>query len=193
MRLTRWPVAVLVGAAVAGGTATADIDGDRFSADRYGQTIEVTAPRNWTPSQRRGYPSVLLWLTRRDPPGRMLLSAERLARRTDAARYAARAKTALEALGFAVRPPQLHAQTGAYWFDFDNGKTFLRQAVLVVGDVGYALTLAAPDSRTRGQHLRAFDAALRSVRVRRSSTASAGAGPVDRDAGVPPRDAGAPP
>ena len=49
--------------------------------------------------------------------------------------------------------------------DFDDGKHFLRQALLVPSQlgIGYALTLSAPDARTRGSLLRAFDYTLRSI------------------------------
>jgi hypothetical protein len=147
--------------------ARAEVDGDAFALELWGWTVELTSPRNWIPSEERSYPSILLWMVRRDPPGKMLLSAEKLDGVKGAFDYATRTTQLLEALGFAVRDPQLHGPTGAYWIDFDNGRVYLRQAFLVVGGVGYALTLSARDSRTRGSHLRAFDAALRSIHIRR--------------------------
>jgi hypothetical protein len=68
-------------------------------------------------------------------------------------------------MGFRVRVPQLHAATGAQWIDAENGTSFVREAFLVAGHLGYTLTLAADSSRARSQHLRAFDAALRSIRL----------------------------
>jgi hypothetical protein len=95
----------------------------------------------------------------------MLFSAEPLVDVTDAQTYATQTVAHLEKLGFTVRAPQLHSATGAYWMDFDDGKQFLRQALLVPSQlgIGYALTLSAPDASTRGQLLRAFDYTLRSI------------------------------
>lgn len=150
----------------------ADIDGDSFQRELWGWTVTLRAPKNWSPSEERSYPSILVWLVRRDPPGKMLLSAEQLEDTKNASVYAQRTSVLLEALGFTVRKPQLHAQTGAYWIDFDNGEVYLRQGFLVIGDVGYSLTLAARNSRTRGQHLRAFDFALRSIKIKRGQPES---------------------
>ena len=179
-----------------GATARADLDGDLFTRELFGYQVSLVTPKNWNPTEERSYPSVLLWMSRRDPPGRMLLSAERLDGSLDAFGYAKRSTALLETLGFTVRPPQLHSSTGAYWIDFDNGAVYLRQAFLVVGPVGYALTLSAPDSRTRGQHLRAFDYALRHIAIHRADRsqpapeAAPPAGAPIEDADEPALDAG---
>jgi hypothetical protein len=167
--MKRIALAATVFAAIAAIAASsrANIDGDSFQRELWGWTVSMRAPKNWSPSEERSYPSILLWLVRRDPPGKMLLSAEQLEDTNSASDYAEHTTKLLEALGFTVRKPQLHAQTGAYWIDFDNGEVYLRQAFLVIGDVGYALTLSARNSRTRGQHLRAFDFALRSIKIKR--------------------------
>jgi len=180
-------------------TARADIDGDVFTRDEWELSVSLTGPSNWVLSEERSYPSVWLWMVRRDPPGRMLLSAEQLARPMGARDYATRSAKLLESLGFAVRKPQLHSQTGAYWVDFDNGQVYLRQAFMVVGDIGFALSLAARDSRTRGSHLRAFDAALRSIKIHKArpqhdqppGAPRPGAGAKDDEA-IETQDAGAP-
>jgi hypothetical protein len=152
--------------------ARADIDGDLFTRTVFSYEVQLVTPKNWIPSEERSYPSIILWLTRREPPGRMVLSAERIDRRESSLAYAERTRSLLRTLGYRVRRPRLHAQTGAYWIDFDHEGTYLRQAFLVVGDVGFALTLSANDSRTRGQHLRSFDAALRTLSVRPASAPS---------------------
>jgi hypothetical protein len=99
----------------------------------------------------------------------MLFAAEILETELDSQSYALATSKKLEKLGFRVRAPQLHSATGAYWMDFDNGKSFLRQAVLVPADsgTGYSLTLSTNDNRTRGKLLRAFDLSLRSIRRKR--------------------------
>ncbi|HTM22800.1 MAG TPA: hypothetical protein VL172_19895, partial [Kofleriaceae bacterium] len=155
------------------GRAGADIDGDQFSSS--GWQVSIRAPKNWQLTEQTSYPNILLWMTRKNPDGRMLLSAEAHVSAADAEEYAKVTAGVLTKLKFTVRTAQRHAATGAWWFDFDNcgdnptcaGKVFLRQAFLVENGVGYSLTLAAPDARTRGMHLRAFDAALRSLVINR--------------------------
>lgn len=166
--------AAVVAAAALTAPARADIDGDEFRSRDY--PVSIRAPKNWHPTEHTSYPNILLWMTRKNPDGRMLLAAERQVERIDAEAYARRTAEVLTQLGFTVRTAQRHAATGAWWFDFDNcgeqptcpGKVFLRQALLVEEGVGYSLTLAASDARTRGQHLRAFDAALRSLVIDRN-------------------------
>ena len=161
------------------GFAAAEIDGDRYRSKPW--KVRMSAPKDWQISEQTSYPNVLLWMVRRNPAGRMLLTAEKHTAKIDALAYATRTIEVLENMGFTVRKPQLHSATGAYWIDFDNcrepskgceGKMFLRQAFLVVDDIGYALTLAADDSRTRGRHLHAFDYALRSIRIDRDKSAN---------------------
>jgi hypothetical protein len=154
-------VLVAVLASTLGAPAQADLQGDHFESLDW--KIRLHAPSNWRVTERTGYPNVLLRLSRRDPDGKIFLSAEKVEKGTDVLRYAGRTTRVLAAIGFSVRAPQLHNATGAYWIDADNGHSYLRQAYLVAGGIAYALTLAAPDSRTRSQHLRAFDAALRSL------------------------------
>jgi hypothetical protein len=161
------------------GSARADIDGDRFESETW--RVSMKAPKNWQLTETTSYPSILLWMVRRTPDGKMLLSAEKLDASMDALAYAKATSTLLEKRGFRVRAPQLHASTGAYLIDFDNEKTFLRQALLVTNGVGYALTLSAKDTRTRSQHLRAFDYALRKIRPMRKSSKDEEAPPGSAD------------
>jgi hypothetical protein len=151
-------VAVMTGGARA---VWGDVDGARFESTEW--KVRLTAPRNWQLTERTSYPNVLLWMAH-PPDARMLLSAEYVSDGETAASYAARTSKLLETIGFKLRAPQVHSATGAFWIDFDNGKSYLREAFLVIGNIGYALTLSAPDSRRRSQNLRAFDYALRSIR-----------------------------
>lgn len=173
-------------AGIVGGLAVADIEGDRFTSDEW--RVTVTAPRGWLLTEQTSYPNILLWMVRHDPAGKMLLSAERVEPDLDALAYANRTLALLEPLGFEGRAPTVHSSTGAYYSDLDNGVTFLRQAYLVSDGIGYSLTLAAGDATIRGQHSRAFDYALRSIRVRRGptrteSTDAGAADPPGADAG----------
>jgi hypothetical protein len=147
-------------------SARADIEGDRFESKPW--RIRMSAPRNWQLTERTAYPNILLRLVRRAPDGKMMLAAERLAAGETAQAYARRTADILRSMRFEVRSPQLHPSTGAYFVDSQGRGAFLRQAFLVAGGVGYSLTLSAPDNRTRSQHLRAFDYALRSIQIMRS-------------------------
>jgi hypothetical protein len=166
--------------------ARADVNGDTFVSTAW--RVRLTAPRGWQISERSSYPNVLLWMMRRSPRGRMLLSAEHLPPGQTVMAYAERTAGKLERLGFRVRAPQLHSSTGAYWIDADNGTSFLRQAFLVAGGTGYTLTLASESNRIRSQHLRGFDSALRTLRVLQPDETPAakdddGAAPPSSDAG----------
>lgn len=153
--------------AMAAPMALAEIEGDRFESSVW--RVQMTAPANWQLTEQTAYPSLLLRLERRDPRGLMLLGAEKVAEGTSTRDYAKQVSEKLEALRFEVRAPQLHTTTGAAILDFQNGSAFLRQALLVKGTIAYSLTLSAADARTRGSHLRAFDAALRSIRPLRGA------------------------
>ncbi|HUS67213.1 MAG TPA: hypothetical protein VMZ28_21895 [Kofleriaceae bacterium] len=146
--------------------AHADIEGDRYVSPTW--RVRITAPKNWQLTDKTAYPSVLLRMVRRAPEGKILLTAERLPAGTDALTYASKTIELLRGMQFNVRAPQLHSSTGAYYVDAQRPGTFLRQAYLVAGGFGYSLTLAAPDHRTRTQHLRAFEFALRSITILRA-------------------------
>lgn len=148
-----------------GGGARADIEGEQFVSGVW--RVRLSAPRGWQMTEKTAYPSVLLRMVRRAPDGKMLLTAERVEPGTDARAYALRTAELLKKLGFAVRAPQLHSSTGAYFIDSSRGASYLRQAFLVAGTTGYSLTLEAPSNRVRSQHLRAFDYTLRSVQTLR--------------------------
>jgi hypothetical protein len=160
-------VATLLLAAVAS-TARAEVEGEEFTSTEW--RIRLTAPKNWQLTEQTAYPNILLRIERRDPRGVILLAAERAPRDTRTRDYAIDVTRRLEQLGFKTRAPSLHATTGAFVIDFDNGKAYLRQAVLVVDGIGYSLTLSAPDARIRGQHLRAFENVLRELEPLRRTT-----------------------
>ena len=74
--------------------------------------------------------------------------------------YAVKTAEQLKKMRFEVRPPQLHSSTGAYFVDSHRGASYLRQAFLVSGTIGYSLTLEAPSNRVRSQQLRAMAGAV---------------------------------
>jgi len=159
-------VVVAVLALVAGiASVRADIEGEQFQSGTW--RVRLSAPRGWQLTEKTSYPSVLLRMVRRAPDGKMLLTAERISPGTDARAYALKTVELLKRMRFEVRPPQLHSSTGAYFIDSHRGESYLRQAFLVSGTIGYSLTLEAPSNRIRSQHLRAFDYTLRSVQILR--------------------------
>lgn len=105
-------------------------------------------------------------MVRQNPAGKMLLSAERVSGTLSSAQYANRTRKILQGMGFKTRTPQPHP-SGAYYLDFFNKRSHLRQALLVVDGIGYALTLSAPTRADRVKHLRSFEAALQSISIDR--------------------------
>lgn len=159
--------------------AYAEIDGNSFHSSAW--RIHISAPAGWSLSDQSSYPSILLWMYRRDLPGKMLLSVERLRQKQTSLQYAQETSNALKVLGFRVGTPQLHAATGSYWIDADKASVYLRQALLVSGSVGYSLTLSAENPSIRKQHVRAFDSALRSIRIDRELPATPTSTPTTRN------------
>jgi hypothetical protein len=168
--------------------ASADIEGDQFVSAEW--RVRLTAAKNWQLTEKTAYPSVLLRMVRRAPDGKMLLTAERVKAGTDGRAFALRTAELLRKMGFTVRPPQLHSSTGAYFIDSNRGGSFLRQAFLVDKEVGYSLTLEAPNNRTRSQHLRAFDFTLRSIQILREEEVPAATGEKPAEDTPPPPAAG---
>jgi hypothetical protein len=167
--------------------AIAELDGDRFRSDTW--RVSLTTPRNWQASEQSSYPNILVLMVASNPRGKMLLSAERLEGVRDADTYARNTAAILAKLGFQVGAPRAHP-TGAFWLEYDNGKAFLRQAFVVADGYGYALTLSADSVHGRTQHLRAFDATLRSLRPDRQGSRE---GPVRPADGEAKPDSAAPP
>lgn len=151
--------------AAIGGAARADIEGEQFQSGTW--RVRLSAPRGWQLTEKTAYPSVLLRMVRRAPDGKMLLTAERVEAGTDARAYAMKTVELLKRMNFAVRAPQLHSSTGAYFVDSHRGDSYLRTAFLVSGTIGYSLTLECASNRIRSQHLRAFDYTLRSLQILR--------------------------
>ncbi len=158
-------LAALALIAIAGQAARADIEGEQFQSGAW--RVRLTAPRGWQLTEKTAYPSVLLRMVRRAPDGKMLLTAERVEAGTDARALALKTAELLKKMKFAVRAPQLHSSTGAYFIDSQRGDSYLRTAFLVSGTIGYSLTLECASNRIRSQHLRAFDFTLRSLQILR--------------------------
>jgi hypothetical protein len=51
------------------------------------------------------------------------------------------------------------------WFEYDDGRHFLRQAIALSSDRAFSLLLSAPTSDARATHSRAFEQALRTLQL----------------------------
>ncbi|ACY17402.1 hypothetical protein [Haliangium ochraceum] len=144
------------------GVAAAQVDTGRAESKEW--RIRISVPEEWRYSMQSSYPRVIVWMYRSKPDGTMTLTAERGQGISASIAFARQTVTELGRLGYQIETaPQVHAATQAAWIEFSDGRTFSRQAFLILGDTVYVLTLSAPDERTRSQHLRAFDYALRSM------------------------------
>ena len=148
--------------------------------------IRLVVPRGWRESDAPSYPGVLLWLMR--PETKIVLTAEPFTR----ALYcswpitcrASHEITTVEAkLACALRQKlvdeRMHigpiqegpkeneaAGLASVWFDYDDGKHFLRQAIAFSpDDYAISLVLSAGSKEARAIHGRAFEQALRTLHV----------------------------
>jgi hypothetical protein len=74
------------------------------------------------------------------------------------------------------------------WFEYDDGKRFLRHAIAFSSDRAVSLVLSAPSSETRAALSRGFEQALRTLRLL-SPEETARAEGIDAGAAVVPGDA----
>lgn len=131
----------------------------------------MRVPRTWNGTAATSYPNVLLWMSHRNPQGKMLLTAEPVKPGETAFTYAKRTASVLTKLGFEVRAPQPHG-VSAFTVRFNNEHVFLRQALIVSQGTGYALTISAGSREVLRRHMRAFDLALGSIRLTRNGNSA---------------------
>lgn len=164
--------------------SAADLDGQVFTSrpDR----LQLLVPRGWRVSDQKSYPGMLLWMARSQPQGQIELTAEDFTRelycswpvtcRTSrdplpAAKYACALRTKLEAMHLRVGPiqagPRENEAAGvpSVWFEYDDGKHFLRQAIAMSDDRAFSLVLSTPTADARATHTRAFEQALRTMQL----------------------------
>ena len=147
--------------------------------------LRMIVPRGWRATDHATYPGLLLWMMRTQPPGQIVLTAETFTRDlycswpracrdvidTPTNKYACALRTKLQAQKIAVGPnqagPKENQAAGlpSVWFEYDDGKRFLRQALAVTNDRAISLVLSAPSQEARSAHVRSFDQALRTLRV----------------------------
>ena len=156
-------------------------------ASRY---IRKDGKLGWRATDEPSYPGVLLWMMRSEPEGRLALTAEPFTREVYCSwpitcrsgkgaglSLPAKAACALRAklltqhmrtIGEAQAGPKENDDEGlpSVWFEYDDGKHFLRQAVAVAdaGDRAVGLVLEASSNDQRSSAVRPFEQALRTLR-----------------------------
>lgn len=159
--------------------------------------LRMVVPRGWRATDHATYPGLLLWMMRTQPPGQIVLSSEaftrelycswptscRAASDTPTMKYACALRAKLQAQRLRVGPTQAGPKENeaagipSVWFEYDDGKRFLRQAIAVTNDRAISLVLSTPTQSARSAHVRPFDQALRTLRILSAAEAApAGAG-----------------
>jgi hypothetical protein len=214
LRRAAFPLAVLATLAIVIGflveDSAADLENLVFTsrADR----LRLIVPRGWRASDQPSYPGLLLWMARGAPQGQMQLTAEAFTRELYCSwpitcrsghdslptKYACALRGKLEEQHLRVGPiqagPKDNEAAGlpSIWFEYDDGKHFLRHAVAFSADRAISLILSAPTSEGRATHTRAFEQALRTLHLlsaEETARVESAAG-LDAAAPRPPDDGG---
>ncbi|MFT3699157.1 MAG: hypothetical protein QM831_38780 [Kofleriaceae bacterium] len=171
--------------------ANAELENSVFTSRSDG--IRLVVPRGWRASDAPSYPGVLLWLMR--PEGKILLTSEPFTRQlycswpitcrssheldSPQAKFACALRQKLVNASFHIGPiqagPKENEDAGlpSVWFDYDDGKHFMRQAVALDEEHAFSLTLSATSTDARNSAVRAFDQTLRTLRPLTSEEAAA--------------------
>ena len=203
------PLALLVAIGVASGflvgESRADLEAQVFTSRPY--RLRLVVPRGWRATDQPSYPGLLLWMLRAQPEGQIVLTSEAFTRQrfcswpvacrssneSLSAKYACALRQKLAAQKIQVGPVQAGPKDNdaaglpSVWFEYDDGKRFLRQAVAVADDRAVTLVLSSPSNDARATNVRPFEQALRSLHTLTADETAAAAG---NDAGLPPADAG---
>ena len=160
----------------------AELENQVFTSKADG--LRIVVPRYWRATDQPSYPGVLLWMMRSEPEGRIALTAEpfthelycswpvtcRATHDGLAAKLACALRQRLQTqhmkLGAVQAGPKDNETAGmpSVWFEYDDGKHFLRHAVAITGDRAVSLVLSASTLDARASLSRPFDQALRTLR-----------------------------
>jgi hypothetical protein len=163
--------------------SSADLENSVFTSRA--ERLRIIVPRLWRASDQPSYPGVLLWMALTEPPGQIALTAEgftrdlycswptacRASRDSLPAKYACALRPKLEAQRLRVGPVQAGpreteaAGLPSIWFEYDDGKHFLRHAIAFSPDRAISLVLSAPTSEARARNVRPFEQALRTLQL----------------------------
>lgn len=163
----------------------ADLENQLFTSrpDR----LRLVVPRGWRATDQPSYPGMLLWMVRTDAKTttNMVLTAQAFTHElycswpitcrtnrdaTLPAKLACALGQKLTAQRFRVGPiqagPRENEEAGmpSVWLEYDDGKQFSRQALVVREDRVVSLVLSASSNEARAQQVRAFESALRTLR-----------------------------
>ena len=175
-------LAALVIGAVFVGDSSAELENQVFTS-RAGR-LRMIVPRGWRATDQPSYPGLILWMMKSQPPGQIVLTSERFTRELycswpvacrnlaqNTAKYTCALRERLAAQKIRVGPAQLGPKENeavglpSMYFEYDDGKRFLRQAVAVTDERALSLVLSAPTNDARTQHTRSFDQALRTLQT----------------------------
>ena len=174
--------------------------------------IRMVVPRQWHATDQATYPGIILWMMRNQPPAQVALTAEpftrelycswppqcRASQEPYVMRFACALRTKLAAQRLRVEPTQLGPKENdaagmpSAWFEYEDGKRFLRHAVALTADHAYSLVLSSPTAEARAAHARAFEQMLRTLRPLTAAEAATAAAAARADASAPAADAGTP-
>jgi hypothetical protein len=162
------------------GESRAELEKQVFTAKSEG--IRIVVPRGWRATDQPSYPGLLLWMFRNQPDGQIVLTVERFTREmycaapiacrnlpNNSARFTCALREKLAALRIDVGPAQLGPKENdvaglpSMYFDYDDGKRFVRQAVAATDDQVISLVLSTASQDARTNHVRAFDQSLRTL------------------------------
>jgi len=187
-------IAVLALVAIAIGTSSVEAElegptsqgGGIFTSKPH--RLRLVVPRGWRATDQQSYPGFILWMLRnrtsKTPAGKIVMTAEPFTRdvycswpiacRTNPDPLPAKAACALREklikqkikVGPIQAGPKENEQVGmpSVWFELDDGKQYVRQAIALSEDRVVSMVLSAPSSDARSLHARAFEQALRTLR-----------------------------
>lgn len=207
-------IAIVIG--VVARDSAADLDNLVYTSrvDR----LRIVVPRNWRASEQQSYPGFRLWMAPvkrpagqiQTPAGQIQLTSEEFTRQLYcswpvscqretqlAGKYACALRQKLEGLRMRVGPaqagPRENEEAGlpSMWFEYDDGKHFVRQAIAFSADRAFSLILSTPNAAARATHTRAFEQVLRTMRLL-SAEETARIDPIDAGVALPIDVLGAP-
>jgi hypothetical protein len=175
--------------------------------------VRMVVPRQWQATDQPTYPGLILWMMRNQPPAQVALTAEpftrelycswppqcRAAQESLTARFACALRTRLAAQRLRVGPtqpgPKENAAAGmpSAWFEYEDGKRFLRHAVALTADRAFSLVLSSPTAAARAAHVRSFEQMLRTLRPLTDAETAEAAETAPADAAIAEAGTGAAP
>jgi len=149
-------------------TVGAEIEGDTFTSAEH--RVRAQLPRGWRITASSGYPRTLVWLSRSKPRVRIVIAIDPIAPTCgsgvafcshDPGATAAALRAQLVGAGFEITAQE---QTRTPELEYQSRRSYLRHAVIIVGDSVVSVVLAADSPADRATLGRVFDRLTQSVR-----------------------------